>query len=91
MKPYRKSLRDARNGETGSAGLQSVRRDSRIFVGRSFSYDTNTAKSVRLQPLKYGFCSRHTEAWVLDRRSVAQHGTRAVVDFSVRGLAKSNR
>src|SRR5271168_1977404 len=41
-------------------GQMSVCENSRIFVGRSFSYDINTAKSVRLQPLKYRFCSSHT-------------------------------
>src|SRR5277367_2400627 len=41
-------------------GQNSVCENSRIFVGRSFSYDINTAKSVRLQPLKYRFCSSRT-------------------------------
>src|SRR5271170_8410470 len=43
-------------------GQNSVCENSRIFVGRSFSYDINTAKSVRLQPLKYRFCSSHTDS-----------------------------
>ncbi len=33
-----------------------------LLLGRSFSYDINTAKSVRLQPLKYRFCSSHTDS-----------------------------
>jgi len=44
------------------AELKSLCGNSRVFVGRSFSYDTNTTKSVRFQPLKYRFRSCHTDS-----------------------------
>jgi len=43
------------------AQLKSLCGNPRIFVGRGFSHDIYTAKSVRLQPLKYRFCGCHTD------------------------------
>src|SRR5580658_530259 len=42
--------------------IRSLYDNARISVGRSFSYGLSAAKSVRLQPLKYGFCSSHTDS-----------------------------
>jgi hypothetical protein len=41
---------------------QSLCENTRIFVGRSFSYGINAAKSERLQPLKYGISSADASA-----------------------------
>jgi hypothetical protein len=44
-----------------------------IFVGRGFSHDINTMKSMRLQPLKFRFFSCHTDsdACTTDRTGAA--------------------
>jgi hypothetical protein len=46
-------VRDAK--AIGRAGLQSLRDNARIFVGRSFSYGVSGTQRVRLQPQKYRF------------------------------------
>jgi hypothetical protein len=46
-------------------------KNSRIFVGRSFSYDIDTAESARLWPLKYRFCSSHTGHTVVQQKFIS--------------------
>jgi hypothetical protein len=41
---------------------ERVRRGLKIFVGRDFSHDIITAIEERLQPLKYRFPSRRSDA-----------------------------
>ena len=42
--------------------LLSLCGNSRSFVGRGFSHDLNPANSERLQPLRFGFGSCHTDS-----------------------------
>jgi hypothetical protein len=43
------------NGRSKGPQRESLSGNSGVFVGRGFSHDMNATKSVRLQPLKYGF------------------------------------